>query len=156
VPLRERLRELFGSASNEPSTDDGSAAAPSAPPSTAAHVASPAVGKTRTEETSGRVDTDDPLTSGSGGLPIAQGQELLGPCRDCTGYWTRELAPGQKPLTCPICKRVGPLGADSATSTACAEPPEMSDPSPLRRRLHLGTTRRQSRCQHVGRMMRDV
>ena len=41
-------------------------------------------------------------------LPIAQGQELLGPCRECDGYWTRELTRGQKPLTCPVCKREGP------------------------------------------------
>lgn len=41
-------------------------------------------------------------------LPVAQGQELLGPCRECAGYWTRELTRGQKPLTCPVCKREGP------------------------------------------------
>lgn len=40
--------------------------------------------------------------------PLAQGQELLGPCRGCEGYWTRELSRGQKPLTCPVCKREGP------------------------------------------------
>lgn len=40
--------------------------------------------------------------------PAAQGQELLGPCRECDGYWTRELVRGQKPLTCPVCKRRGP------------------------------------------------
>lgn len=40
-------------------------------------------------------------------LPMAQGQELLGPCRECDGYWTREIVRGQKPLTCPVCKREG-------------------------------------------------
>lgn len=41
-------------------------------------------------------------------LPVAQGQEMLGPCRDCAGYWSREIVRGQKPLTCPVCKREGP------------------------------------------------
>lgn len=41
-------------------------------------------------------------------LAIAQGQELLGPCRECDGYWTREVVRGQKPLDCPVCKRDGP------------------------------------------------
>lgn len=40
-------------------------------------------------------------------LPIAQGQELLGPCGTCDGYWTRQIVRGQKPLTCPVCKREG-------------------------------------------------
>lgn len=44
----------------------------------------------------------------SDALPVAQGQELLGPCRGCDGYWTRERVRGQKPLTCPVCKREGP------------------------------------------------
>lgn len=43
-------------------------------------------------------------------MKVAQGQELLGPCRECDGYWTREVARGQKPLTCPVCKREGPPG----------------------------------------------
>jgi hypothetical protein len=38
-------------------------------------------------------------------LPLAQDQELLGPCRDCDGYWTRLKVRGQKPLTCPACKQ---------------------------------------------------
>lgn len=41
-------------------------------------------------------------------LSVAQGQELLGPCRECDGYWTREPKRGQKPQTCPVCKREGP------------------------------------------------
>ena len=41
-------------------------------------------------------------------LPVANGHELLGPCRECDGYWTRELTRGQKPLTCAVCKRDGP------------------------------------------------
>lgn len=47
-------------------------------------------------------------------LPIAQGQELLGPCRSCSGYWTREIVRGQKPRTCPVCKRDGPPQQGSA------------------------------------------
>lgn len=38
-------------------------------------------------------------------LPLAQDQELLGPCRDCDGYWTRVKVRGQKPMTCPACKQ---------------------------------------------------
>ncbi|MBW3664971.1 MAG: hypothetical protein KY469_17895 [Actinobacteria bacterium] len=38
-------------------------------------------------------------------LPLAQDQELLGPCRDCDGYWTRLKVRGQKPMTCPACKQ---------------------------------------------------
>lgn len=41
-------------------------------------------------------------------LPVAQGQEMLGPCRECAGYWTRIVKRGQKPQTCPLCKRDGP------------------------------------------------
>jgi hypothetical protein len=78
VPLQERVRDLFGSASSKPSTTNMSASSPSA--------------------------ADPPAAD----LAIAQGHELLGPCRDCTGYWTRELTRGQKPLTCPVCKRLGP------------------------------------------------
>lgn len=40
------------------------------------------------------------------GLPIAEGQELLGPCRTCEGYWTRIKVRGAKPQTCPVCKEV--------------------------------------------------
>lgn len=43
-------------------------------------------------------------------MPLAQGQELLGPCRGCDGFWTREIVRGQKPSTCPVCKRDGPPG----------------------------------------------
>lgn len=45
-----------------------------------------------------------------GRLNVAQGHELLGPCRDCDGHWAREIVRGQKPLTCPVCKREGPPG----------------------------------------------
>jgi hypothetical protein len=37
-------------------------------------------------------------------LPIAEGQELLGPCNTCHGYWTRIKVRGAKPQTCPVCK----------------------------------------------------
>lgn len=53
---------------------------------------------------------DEPGGNGSpaAAIPVAHGHELLGPCRECGGYWTRELVRGQKPLTCPVCKREGP------------------------------------------------
>lgn len=43
-------------------------------------------------------------------LPVAQGQELLGPCPGCGGYWTRAVKRGRKPETCPACKAEGPPG----------------------------------------------
>lgn len=46
-------------------------------------------------------EEQDVLTEG---LPIAEGQELLGPCRTCEGYWTRIKVRGAKPQTCPVCK----------------------------------------------------
>lgn len=47
----------------------------------------------------------------AGALNVAQGQELMGPCQGCDGYWTREVKRGQKPQTCPVCKREGPPSA---------------------------------------------
>jgi hypothetical protein len=88
VPIRQRLRDLVGSVSSR-STSNNSASLP-------------------TEDALSRGGPHSPPTSGLDEFALAQGQELLGPCRDCNGYWTRELARGQKPLSCPGCKRLGP------------------------------------------------
>lgn len=45
-----------------------------------------------------------PTQPDSATLPVADGHELLGPCRVCAGYWTRIVVRGQKPRTCPVCK----------------------------------------------------
>lgn len=101
MSLGERLRNWFGrddeaeppsnaivSAHEEPERTEESSTSPSSP------LPSPAK----------NVTTDEAAEA----LQVAQGQELLGPCKECGGYWTRELTRGQKPLTCPVCKREGP------------------------------------------------
>ena len=104
MPLHHRLRELVGYVSNRPSMRGASASSTStlADPSTR-----PSRGDV-TEDAGSHGDPHRSPTSGFGDLPLAQGQELLGPCRNCGGYWTRELVRGQKPLSCPVCKRLGP------------------------------------------------
>lgn len=97
MPVRERLRHLFGgSDAQEDKAVD------------AVH---------REEEESVLEDSTTLVTHmdrASAATPVltdlrlAQGQELLGPCRECSGYWTRERTRGQKPQTCPVCKRMGP------------------------------------------------
>ncbi len=105
VPLHKRLRDLVvGSVSNRPSTRNTSAS--SGPP--AAEVPTRPSSGAATEDAGSHGNLHRSPTSGLDDLPLAQGQELLGPCRDCSGYWTRELARGQKPLSCPVCKRLGP------------------------------------------------
>jgi hypothetical protein len=106
VPIHQRLRDLVGFASNRPSTRSASATLPPAAALRAADVSSGQAAAT--EDVGSDGDPHSPPTSGFGDLPIAQGQELLGPCRDCNGCWTRKLARGQKPLSCPVCKRLGP------------------------------------------------
>ena len=104
MPLHQRLRELVGYVSNRPSTRDTSASA--TPPS--ADVSIRPSRDAVTEAAGSHGDPHGSPTSGFDDLPLAQGQELLGPCRDCGGYWTRELVRGQKPLSCPVCKHLGP------------------------------------------------
>lgn len=106
MPLRERLREVFGRASSEPSAkgDPPASSPPVAVPIEADSAPSPS--RASGTEASGR--HEGTLTGMPSSLPIAQGHELLGPCRDCAGHWTRELTRGKKPLTCPVCKRLGP------------------------------------------------
>lgn len=98
--LAARLREAFGR--QRPRRDGPrDAEAPTPIPETAVP-GTPSVRPSPSEPPA----PQDP----AGSLPIAQGQELLGPCRDCDGYWTREITRGQKPLSCPVCKRDGPPG----------------------------------------------
>lgn len=108
VPLRERLRNVFSPAINGSSTGDGSAISPPASVPIEAEARPRPAEATQTEERGRHGDADSTPASELTSLPIAQGHELLGPCRGCTGYWTRELTRGQKPLTCPVCKRLGP------------------------------------------------
>jgi hypothetical protein len=108
VPLQQMLRDLFGSFSDEPSIRSTSGSSPPAASPRAADVASHSARGAVTQDTGSHGDPHRPPTGGPEDLTLAQGHELLGPCRDCTGYWTRELARGQKPLTCPVCKRHGP------------------------------------------------
>lgn len=106
MPLQQRLRDLVGYVTNRPSTRNTSASSSPAAGPRATEVSSRQAAAT--EDAGSHGDPHSPLTSGSDGLALAQAQELLGPCRDCNGYWTRELARGQKPLSCPVCKRLGP------------------------------------------------
>lgn len=109
MPLRERLREVFGPASSEPAAaGDTSASPPPVEVPIEADAAPPPNQASGTEASGRGEDASSRLTSRPSDLPIAQGHELLGPCRDCAGHWTRELTRGQKPLTCPVCKRFGP------------------------------------------------
>lgn len=108
MQLRERLRGLFGPASDESSTGETYASSPSVAASAAADVPSSPPGEAPTHDARRNGDTEGSPTRRLDGLPLAHGQELLGPCRDCSGYWTREVVRGQKPLTCPVCKRSGP------------------------------------------------
>jgi hypothetical protein len=103
VHLQQRLRDLVGSIGNKPPPRNTSTSPPSDAPPHAAEVTSQPAGAAVIDG-----DPHGAQTRGLDDLVIAQGQELLGPCQDCTGYWTRELARGQKPLTCPVCKRLGP------------------------------------------------
>lgn len=95
MPVRERLRQLFGAdrlrpeeGDRDPTSDD--AAREDAPVPV------------------GAGPSDDAVSASPADLPIAQGQELLGPCDACGGCWTREITRGRKPETCPVCKREGP------------------------------------------------
>lgn len=110
MQFRERLRDLFGSARDATSTGDTSAnSSPIESAPRSADVTPPPGGEAVFDDARSHDDTEkSPTSGGTNGLLIAQGQELLGPCRLCTGYWTRELTRGQKPLTCPVCKRHGP------------------------------------------------
>jgi hypothetical protein len=105
VPIHQRLRDLVDTVANRPSTTNPSAT--SSPGERAADVSSRHLAATEANAGSQGEPTSPP-TSGSDDLALAQGQELLGPCRDCNGYWTRELTRGQKPLSCPVCKGLGP------------------------------------------------
>lgn len=105
MPLQQLLRDLVGIVSNRPSTVNASANSLAAGPRPAEVSSRQAAA---TEDAGSQSDPHSSQTSGSDDLTLAQGQELLGPCRDCNGYWTRELARGQKPLSCPVCKRLGP------------------------------------------------
>jgi hypothetical protein len=104
VPIHQRRRDLVDAVANRPSTNKTSAT--SSPGARAADVSSHQAAAT--EDAGSHGDPHNPPTSGLDDLALAQGQELLGPCRDCNGYWTRELTRGQKPLSCPVCKRLGP------------------------------------------------
>lgn len=97
MPVGDRLRQLFGadradSERDEPHEEPGSdgVATEGAPAQAAAD------------------NPTAPESSSPTDLVIAQGQELLGRCEGCSGYWTREVVRGQKPRTCPVCKREGP------------------------------------------------
>jgi hypothetical protein len=105
VPIHQRLRDLVDAVSPRPSTSNTSATSSPAAPR-AADTSSRQAAATKDAGSHG--DPHSPPTSGLDDLALAQGQELLGPCRDCNGYWTRELTRGQKPLSCPVCKRLGP------------------------------------------------
>jgi hypothetical protein len=104
VPIHQRLRDLVDAVANRPPTTNPSA---TSPPGTRAADASSRQPEA-TEADRSRGEPHSPPTSRSDDLALAQGQELLGPCRDCNGYWTRELTRGQKPQSCPVCKRLGP------------------------------------------------
>ena len=106
MPIHQRLRDLVGSVSNRPSTRNTPAILPPTAAPQATDVSSRQAAAT--EDAGSHGDPHSPPTSGLHDLALAQGQELLGPCRDCNGYWTRELTRGQKPLSCPVCKRLGP------------------------------------------------
>jgi hypothetical protein len=108
VALQQRLRDLVGSVSNKLTTSNASASSPPAAAPRAADVRSHPAGAVVTDGTGSHGDPHMAPTGGLDDLAIAHGHELVGPCRDCAGYWTRELARGQKPLTCPVCKRLGP------------------------------------------------
>ena len=108
MPLHQGLRDLVGSVINRSPTRSASATLPP-PIAPRASDASPRQA-VATEDVGSHRAPHSPLTSGLDDFALAQGQELLGPCRDCNGYWTRELARGQKPLSCPVCKRLGPPG----------------------------------------------
>jgi hypothetical protein len=108
VPLQQLLRDLVGAFRDEPSARDTSGSSPPAASPRAADVPPYSAKGAVTPDTGSRGDLHGAPTTWLDDLPLAQGHELLGPCRDCTGYWTRELTRGQKPLTCPLCKRLGP------------------------------------------------
>ena len=106
MPISQRFRNLVGSVSSRPFTRNNSASlSPAAAPRAADSSSRQAAA---TEDGKSYGDPRRPPTSKLDDLALAQAQELLGPCRDCNGYWTRELARGQKPLSCPVCKRLGP------------------------------------------------
>ena len=106
MPIHQRLRDLMDAVANRPSTTNPSATSSPAG-ARAADASSRQVAATEADAGS-QGEPHSPPTSGSDDLALAQGQELLGPCRDCNGYWTREVTRGQKPLSCPVCKRLGP------------------------------------------------
>ena len=106
MPIYQRFRGLVGSVSSRSATRNDSASLPPTVAARAADFSSRSAAATEGAESNG--NPHSALTSGLDDLALAQGQELLGPCRDCNGYWTRELARGQKPLSCPVCKRLGP------------------------------------------------
>lgn len=92
MKLTKRIRALLGL---EPSEDGQASPSVPVPPTSSV----PVLGARSSRQQ--RSETVDPAEA----LPTARGQELLGPCRECDGYWTREVVRGQKPLTCRVCKR---------------------------------------------------
>lgn len=108
MTFRETVQKLFGSSSADDSsaeerhaeTPSGAGAVPRDEPSRSS--APPAL---RDDDAGVAPDANN---SAADAFRVAHGQELLGPCRLCGGHWTRELTRGKKPVTCPVCKRLGP------------------------------------------------
>lgn len=97
MPVSRRVRAFLSRTDPSDDTSDRGTAKPV--PATSPPLQEPV-------RTTATVDAA-PLSNGrvtAGDLPVADGQELLGPCRVCGGYWTRLLLRGQKPFTCPVCK----------------------------------------------------
>ena len=113
MPVSERLRTWFRrdrrgdhEVTSPPAAPAGwqqptGAAAPADEPSTRPDEGRSALPDTGEEPDLGQASDEG---AASADLLIANGHELLGPCKVCAGYWTRVKARGQKPLTCPVCK----------------------------------------------------